>query len=337
MAGVLCCGNMVMDVLVRPVERIAWNTTTWVEAIEQHIGGNGANTSYAAAVCGLAARLVSVAGRDPFGDRLLGELAAAGVDVSHVWRSDAPTAATVALVNPAGDRFFLHCVGAGAEAFAEPLELDAALTAGMSRFHLANLFALPGLRRHGAAILCRARAAGLATSVDTGWDSQGRWIEDLAPCLPYTDLLFVNQDEARRVGVASGAGEAAGTGGASSVGDPAGTGEAAGVREAALSLLGGGARTVVVKLGAQGSAVYGAGGDVTVPAFDVTVVDTTGAGDCFAGAFLAALERGLPHPEAARFANAAAALSIRRLGATAGLESWGQTRAWMETAPLRSA
>jgi len=319
MAGVLCCGNMVMDVLVRPVDHIAWNTTTWVEAIEQHIGGNGANTSYAAAVCGLAARLVSVAGRDPFGDRLLEELATAGVDVSHVRRSDAPTAATVALVNRAGDRFFLHCVGAGAEAFAEPLELDAALTAGMSRFHLANVFALPGLRRHGAAILCRARAAGLVTSVDTGWDSQGRWIEDLAPCLPYTDLLFVNQDEARRLGGASGAGDAAD------------------VREAALSLLGGGARTVVVKLGAQGSAVYGAGGDTTVPAFDVPVVDTTGAGDCFAGAFLAALERGFPHSEAARFANAAAALAIRRLGATAGLRSWGQTWAWMETAAVRSA
>ena len=221
---------MVMDILVRPVDRIAWNTTTWVEAVEQHMGGNGANTSYAAAVCGVAVRLVSVAGRDAFGDRLLTELAGAGVDVAHVRRTDGPTAATVALVNSSGDRLFLHRIGEGAEAF-DPPESDSAISDGMSRFHLANLFALPGLRRRGSEILRGAREAGLTTSVDTGWDSEERWIEDLAPCLPWTDLLFVNQDEAQRLG---GAPE---------------------IRDAARRLRDAGARTVVVKLGAQGCAV----------------------------------------------------------------------------------
>jgi sugar/nucleoside kinase (ribokinase family) len=92
---------------------------------------------------------------------------------------------------------------------------------------------------------------------------------------------------------------------------------------------------VVVKLGALGCAVFDAAGELRVPAFDVAVVDTTGAGDCFAGAFLAALERGLGLAEAARFANAAAALAVQQLGATAGLRSWDETRAWMENAPLR--
>lgn len=301
-----------MDILVRPVDRIAWNTTTWVEAVEQRMGGNGASTSYAAAVCGTAVRLVSVAGRDAFGDRLLGELAAAGVDVAHVRRSDGPTAATVALVNSAGDRLFLHRIGAGAEGF-EPPELDATLSDGMSRFHLANLFSLPGLRRRGGEALSRAHAAGLATSVDTGWDSRGRWTEDLAPCLPWTDLLFVNQDEAQHLGGASD------------------------IRDAASRLRDGGAQAVVVKLGAQGCAVFDAAGELRIPAFDVTVVDTTGAGDCFAGAFLAALERGLGRAEAARFANAAAALSVQQLGATAGLRSWDETRSWMDTAPVKDA
>ncbi|HEY1205519.1 MAG: carbohydrate kinase family protein [Bryobacteraceae bacterium] len=167
------------------------------------------------------------------------------------------------------------------------------------------------MRRRAGEILGRAHAAGLATSVDTGWDSLGRWIEDLAPGLPWTDLLFVNQDEAQRLGGASD------------------------IRNAAHRLLEGGARTVVVKLGAQGCAVFDAAGELRVPAFDVAVVDTTGAGDCFAGAFLAAIERGLGRAEAARFANASAALSVQRLGATAGLRSWDETRTWMETAPVR--
>ena len=299
-----------MDILVRPVDHIAWNTTTWVDAIEQQMGGNGANTSYAAAVSGTPVRLVSVAGRDAFGDRLRGELAAAGVDIAPVRRSVGPTAATVALVNSAGDRLFLHRIGAAAEAY-QPPDLNPALTGGMSRFHLANLFSLPGLRRHAGEILGQAHTAGLATSIDTGWDSLGRWIEDLAPCLPWADLLFVNQDEVQHLG---------------------GTPD---VSNAARRLREGGAQTVVVKLGAQGCAVFDAAGELRVPAFDVAVVDTTGAGDCFAGTFLAALERGLGRGEAARFANAAAALSVQQLGATAGLRSWDETRAWMDTAAVR--
>ena len=46
MSGVLCCGNLVIDILVRPVDRFPWGTTTLVDAIEQHLGGNGASTSY---------------------------------------------------------------------------------------------------------------------------------------------------------------------------------------------------------------------------------------------------------------------------------------------------
>jgi sugar/nucleoside kinase (ribokinase family) len=304
--GVLCCGNSVMDILVRPVDRIAWNTTTWVEAVEQHMGGNGANTSYAAARLGVPVRLVSALGRDAFGDQLLGRLGSAGIDVHHVERTQAATAVTVALVNSAGDRLFLHSAGGDAEAFAEPPVFDATLTSAITHFHLANLFALPGLRRHAAEMLRRARAAGLSTSVDTGWDSRGRWIEDLAPCLPHTDLLFVNEDEAQRLG-------------------------------GARRLLAGGARAVVVKLGARGCGILAPGTELRLPAFDVPATDTTGAGDCFAGAFLAALHHGLPHAEAARFANAAAALAVQHLGATAGLRSWEETQAWMETAQVRSA
>ena len=65
------------------------------------------------------------------------------------------------------------------------------------------------------------------------------------------------------------------------------------------------------------------------------MVDTTGAGDCFAGAFLAALVRGNSYQEAARFANAVAALTIQRLGASTGVRSWEETVAWMAGAAMR--
>jgi len=314
MAGaVLVCGSIVMDVVARPVDRLVWGATTWLDSLEQHMGGNGASTACTLGTLGAPVRLLSAVGSDEFGGRVLGRLAAAGVDVSAVTRTAGPSAASVALVNSEGERLLLHHPGPNAEIFSEPLDFSGALAAGITHFHLGNLFALPLLRRHAGKTVRRARQAGLTTSLDTGWDSQGRWIEDLGPCLPYTDLLFVNEDEARRLGSAEDALSAAGR-----------------LREL-------GAGTVIVKLGGRGCALCTAAGVTLVPAFDVVALDTTGAGDCFAGAFLAAVHHGLTPEDAALAANAVAALTIQQLGATTGLRSWEQTRAWMATGPRRAS
>jgi len=308
LGGVLCAGNMVYDIVVRPVESLAWNTTTWVDSIEPHLGGNGASTTYTLGILGVPVRLLAAAGRDSFGDSLLNRLVRAGVDVSAVARSRAPTATTVALVNARGERFFLHRAGASREAFAEPVTFPPEVAGELSHFHLANPFALPHMRRQAGEVLQRARAAGMTTSVDTGWDQYGRWMEDLAPCLPYTDLLFPNEDEARHLtGLDN-------------------------VAAAAARLRELGAGSVIVKQGGAGCTVFTAEGSFRVPAFEVQPQDTTGAGDCFVGGFLAALHRGRDWEEAARFANAVAALSVQRLGATTNLRSFEETEAWMAEA-----
>ena len=311
--GVLCSGNIVHDTVVHPVEEVVFGAVAWVESIEQHMGGNGANTACALARLGVPVRLTGMVGSDAAGQQLLRALESAGVDTRAVARSVAPTPASVSLVNKRGERCLLHRPGASLEAFAEPLQFTPALLEGAAHYHLANMFALPNLRRHGARMLRRARAAGMSTSLDTAWDAHGRWLEDLGPALAFVDLLFVNETEARCL---SGAEEPA---------------------AAAAFFRRFGVRDVAVKLGERGCAVFTADASIGVPAFDVPVVDTTGAGDCFAGAFLAAWLRGQPLAEAARFANAAAALTIQRLGSTGGLRSWAQTLEWMKTAPVRPA
>jgi sugar/nucleoside kinase (ribokinase family) len=307
MSGVLCCGNLVLDILVRPVDAFPWGTTTLVESIEQHLGGNGASTSYTVGKLGVPVRLAGMIGADAFGDVLVGKLHSAGVDTRLIARSPAPTATTVALVNTSGNRMFLHSLGASGEAFSEWFEFTPEVTHGMSHFHLASVFGLPRLRPHTADLLRRARDAGLATSVDTQWDTRGRWMEDLAPCLPFTDLLIMNEDEARMLSGSS---------------DPA---------RAAQVMRERGARVAVVKLGGSGCAVYGPNLVVECPAFKVPVVDTTGAGDCFAGAFLAALLRDRSLADAAKFANAVAALAIQQLGAVEGVRSFEETEEWMQS------
>jgi sugar/nucleoside kinase (ribokinase family) len=181
----------------------------------------------------------------------------------------------------------------------------------MSRYHMASLFILPRLRAHAPETLARARAAGLATSLDTNWDPQGRWLEDVRPCLPHLDLIFLNEDEARMV-----------TGSATPEG-------------AARCLLCAGARTAVIKLGPRGCAVYTNECEILSPAFDVDVKDTTGAGDCFVGGFLAALLDGASLAEAGRYANAVGALSVQHVGGASGIPDGVDVAEWMASATLR--
>ena len=302
--GVLCCGNICFDMPVWPVEKLAWGTTTWVETITESVGGNGANTSYALARLGVPVSLTGVIGSDAPGDKILAELASVGVDVSRIRRVDQPTTSTVCVVHPSGDRLFLHRVGSSTAVEAADVQFNG-LTA--SHFHLANPFALPNVRHKVGSLMQRAKAAGLTTSLDTGWDARGRWIEDIGPALPHTDLLFVNDSEAAML---SGHKD---------------------VDAAARDLIGRGARQLVVKTGAKGCAIYANDSRLEVPGFATNVVDTTGAGDCFAGGFLAALHRGLSYGYAAKFANAVGALNVQHLGAAQGVLSFDETERWMHS------
>jgi sugar/nucleoside kinase (ribokinase family) len=303
--GVLCTGNLVVDLLVRPVEEIPWGRTAMVDAIEQHTGGNGANTAMAIGTLGTRVRLLGAVGEDAFGDWVAAALARAGVDASGLLRSaSAPTAVTAVMVHADGRRGFLHRLGASGEWAIEIEAFDRHLADGFAHYHVASPFGLPRMRGLHAGLLRRAREAGLSTSIDTQWDSRGGWLEDLAPCLPYTDCLFANEDEARML---SGTEDAAAT---------------------ARLLRGLGARTAVIKLGARGCLIATDAGETAVPAYEVDVVDTTGAGDCFVGAFLSERLRGAPLADCARFAAAVAAMTIGKLGATAGLGPRSEVEEW---------
>ena len=93
-----------------------------------------------------------------------------------------------------------------------------------------------------------------------------------------------------------------------------------------------GAKVVVIKEGECGCTVFSDGEEFSVPAYSVEVVDTTGAGDCFCGGFLAGLYRGFDLRQAARLANAVAAHGIQKIGGIDGVVDFNATTEWMRTA-----
>jgi sugar/nucleoside kinase (ribokinase family) len=292
MGCVIVCGNIVFDILARPVEEVRWEATTVVEDVEQQLGGNAGSTSYTLAKLGIPVTIATLLGRDATAEVVLGHLRTAGVDLSLVQRVDAPTSIAIALIRRNGQRALLYQLGAASEHF-----LPFTFPSDAVHFHLAAVYRMRHLRRIAPELLRHAREAGLRTSLDTQWDTEGEWMKVLAPSLPYCDYTLLNEDEALHL-----------TGHA----DPA---------EAARVLRDLGADNVIIKLGGRGCWANG----TEIPGHKVAVVDTTGAGDCFAGGFVAAVQRGMGVVDAARFANDVGALAVGKVGATAGVLDWDAT------------
>jgi len=288
---VFCAGNAVADVLARPVDGLAVpGTSQRLDDVALGPGGNGVNTAIALARLGIRVALAAPVGDDRLGGMLRESVRAAGVDDSNlVTIRDAKTSASLVLIESSGERRLLHFRGANAHFSAQHLNWES--VKGARVFHYASAFALPAF--DGATLtdaLRRARELGCLTAVNICWDLQGRWLQLLEPAFAYTDFIFPNREEGRQL---------------------TGESEPAAIAQRLRSA---GVKTAIVKLGAKGCFVDSAEGCFTSPGFAVHPVDTTGAGDCFAAAFLAAICWGEGLPEAARFANAAGALATLGMG-----------------------
>ncbi|WP_240917667.1 carbohydrate kinase family protein [Phycicoccus sp. HDW14] len=239
--------------------------------------------------------LLAAVGDDVFGAETLRLLREGGVDCSRVEVGPEPTGLSVVL-SDGPSRATLTLVGAidsPAPSWHSPADVPPA-----RHVHVSSFF----LQRRRAAALPRllplVRAAGATISLDTNLDPSGRY-PGLAEVLPFVDLLLPNAQECLASAAALGG----------SVG--------ADLESAARTLAAAGP-TVVVKDGAEGALLVGPDRVLREPGTPVVPVDTTGAGDTFDAAFVAALLEGRGEAEALLRACAAGALSTLHTGGTAG-------------------
>jgi len=304
---VICLGIMVADVLARPVKRLpARGTLDVVERMELHTGGCAVNTGIALAKLGVRTAVMGKVGEDGFGDYIINTLHRYHIDTAGVLRDRvANTSATMVMIGPDGERSFIHYLGANAELRA--VDIDLALAARGRILHIAGHNLMSKFDGADAAtILQAARQRGVATSLDTAWDSTGRWFSLIEPCLPHIDYFVPSFEEASRIAGRS---------------DPA---------EVARFFLDYGMKLVALKMGDQGCYVTDGHEAVRLPAYPVTPVDTTGAGDAFAAGFLAGIIQGWDLERTARFANAVGAMCVTAIGATSGVKSLDETMAFLQ-------
>jgi len=289
-ATIVVLGSANMDLVLR-VERLPLAGETISGGhLALFPGGKGANQACAAARLGGEVAFVGQLGADAFGVELMASLERAGVNTEGVGKSQIPTGCACIYVLPNGENSIVISPGANATALPEVIlpELDLL----DKNCYLLSQLEIP--ISTVAAALFRAKAAGATTILDPA-----PFHSLSTELLQSVDFLTPNQTEAAAL-----LGEQAG--------EISDFQHAAYAAERILSL---GPRAVVIKLGSLGCYVASGSLRNCVSAFDVNAVDTTAAGDIFNGAFAVALAEGGDPAEAARFASAAAAISVTRPGA----------------------
>jgi len=251
-------------------------------------GGKGANQAVAAARAGGDVTLIARVGRDMFGEKAVAGFVQDAIHVQHVTRDPAAPSG-VALIFVAKDGENSIAVAGGANGRLSPADVKKAKGSIAGAKAVVMQLETPLKTVQTAAKLAARAEVPVILNPAPAQKLPGE-------LLKLVSILTPNETEAELLtGIAV-------------------TNEKSAAR-AADALLAQGVETVIITLGARGAYVAAASTRELVPGFRVKPVDTTAAGDVFNGALAVALGEGRPLLEAVRFANAAAAISVTRLGA----------------------
>ncbi len=291
---VLCVGTANYDLTLGVGRQPGPDEKTLASWLVECGGGPAANAAVTVARLGQRVAFLGYLGRDVWGERHLQEFSQAGVLTDFIVRGDFPTPLSVILVKPDGQRSVVNY--RGSTPYLQPEDFDlATLTPKVILFdgHEPEL---------SFALVRQARLRRIPTVLDAG--SLHRGIARAGG--PRCDYLICSEKFAREfTGLAD--------------------------EELAARQLASLAPNVVVTLGSRGLVWANAEGQGRLPAFPVKVVDTTGAGDAFHGAFAACLALDQPWLESLRFASAVAAISCTKRGARVELPAHEQVSEFMRT------
>jgi ribokinase len=298
---IVVVGSINMDLVARtPRLPLAGQTLIGTD-FETTPGGKGANQAVAAARLSYPVRLIGKVGAsssDVFAQSLLDHLALSGVDTSAVERAALPSGIAQIVVAANGENIIVVVPGANADV--DPPFIDRHVQ----------------LIRSAGMVLCQLELplATVAHTLALCAESGVPTILDPAPAAPFPDPIWhqaawftPNESEAAFY-----------------------LGESLPPEAGAQRLLARGLGGVVLKRGAAGAYVAVAQGKAAwVKPFPVQPIDTVGAGDCFNGAFAVVLLEGHDPWTAARFASAAAAISVTRRGAQASMPTRAEVDAFL--------
>ena len=259
---VLCVGDVMLDVVVKLQGAINYGEDT-PSKITTHGGGAAGNVASWIAHAGTGASIVARVGNDSAGAALISEFHDLKVDHSSLKKTSDATGVVVILVDQKGERTMFPETGANSGlSLGDMPALDGFDAAYISGYALLNPLSRPGVLQ----MISEIKSAGLPIFYDTVTVGAMKEVDRalIHSWLPLMDYLLPNEEEALYVA------------------------DAKDIDGALIKLLEI-CPAVIIKRGAQGACAQERGGNrIDVDAVKTVVADTTGAGDSFAGGFIAA-------------------------------------------------
>jgi sugar/nucleoside kinase (ribokinase family) len=277
-----------------------------VEDFSMVLGSASAICAMGLARLGTPVAFLGKVGDDPWGRFCLDAMVGREIDVSRVVRDPAlKTGVTVAISCPS-DRALVSYLGAIRALTVH--DVPEPSLSGFDHLHVSSYYLQEGLRPGCRDLFASAHRLGLTTSLDPGYDPSESWELGLAETLLETDIFFPNEVELQ---------------GVTGEGDP----------EAALRRLENGRTRTVAKLGREGAMTLQEGHAVSVAAYPIRPLDTTGAGDSFNAGFLHAWLGGAEVADCLRLGAACGALSTQGLGGTAAQPTLAEAERFIGARP----
>ncbi len=290
-------GTIVFDIFIPSIKKYPESgKAVEVNSFPIFTGGCGANTSIVLSKLGINVSLIGAVGNDLFGKYIINYLSDRKISTELIKISHREnTSTSVLLINKKNERSYFHSVGASKEIKIGKRELKTILNSKI--FHIGGVNLLPSFDgKPMAEVLKKAKEKNVVTSIDLAWDTKNRWMKNLKYSLPYIDILMGNEKEVKALTAVKYLEK--------------------GIKK--LHQLG--INIVVVKLGEKGSLVSKEYSLQNVQPFKVKSVDTTGAGDAFAGGFLYGLLKGKSIYESALIGNYIGAVVTQEFGSTSSLQ-----------------
>ncbi|MBQ7840447.1 MAG: carbohydrate kinase family protein [Lachnospiraceae bacterium] len=285
-------GDVNIDLVIPDVEKFPEpGQEDEVDVMETLVGGGAALFTLGIGKLGLRPVFQGAVGNDCYGRLILEEFEKRNVDTGLLKvRDDLKTGISISFTGQK-DRSFLTMRGTNAE-----IDISRVMTEEVKRARHIHVTGYAGSVNHDAylAFLKRIKEeTDVTVSFDVGWDFTGEWKKEIYELFPYIDVLFMNETEAVHYS-----------------------------RKETAMLAGAdfakNCRVVALKLGAKGSVAFYDGRIYRKDRYQVTAVDTTGAGDSFNAGFIYGYLSGKSMEECLSCGNACGALSVTKLGGNTG-------------------
>ncbi|AMC01508.1 Ribokinase [Aerococcus viridans] len=280
MIGVI--GSISTDFVVTTNRVPKQGETVYGQAFETTFGGKGANQAVAAARLGGRVQMFGCVGGDQFGQETKANLARNGVDVTAIKTIEDTTTGSAHITVFEGDNAIVYVPGANQEVTVDYLKSVEADLLACTYFVIQNEIPMPSIQY----LIDLADAHDIKVTYDPA-----PFIEIDKAYLEKVDYLLPNETEAKEM-----------------FGD-----------QDVDALLGQYPAQLLITMGGDGIRYHDGEVAVHVPAIKGEVVDTTGAGDTFSGAFTVALSKGNSLADAIQFASIAGSLSVQKFGAQGGM------------------